>query len=77
MEIDKNKVTVHFDHADSGLIKKGEALTEFAIAGDDQVFYPAKAKIKGNTVVVSSKKVKEPVAVRFAFTNACTLASAF
>ncbi|NNG08941.1 MAG: sialate O-acetylesterase, partial [Arenibacter sp.] len=33
------------------------------------VFYPAKAKISGSTVVIYSSKVKKPVAVRFAFTN--------
>ena len=31
------------------------------------MFYPADAKIDGKTVVVSSAKVKEPVAVRFAW----------
>ena len=32
-----------------------------------KVFYPADAKIDGKTVVVSSAKVKKPVAVRFAW----------
>ncbi len=70
MEIKKNKITVHFDHAEGGLIKNGKTLSEFTIAGEDQIFYPAKAKIMGNTAVVSAKEVKKPMAVRFAFTNA-------
>ena len=70
MELQKNKINVHFDHANGGLEKKGRLLTEFTIAGEDRVFYPAKAVIKGDMVTVSAKKVKEPVAVRFAFSNA-------
>lgn len=69
MEIKKNKITLLFDHAWEGLVKKGKNLTDFTIAGPDRVFYPAKAKIVGNTVIVSAKNVKNPVAVRFAFTD--------
>ncbi|WP_034040486.1 sialate O-acetylesterase [Wocania ichthyoenteri] len=69
MEIKKNKIVLYFDYAENGLIKKEKELREFFIAGEDQKFYPAIAKIKNNTVVVSSKKVKKPVAVRFAFSD--------
>lgn len=69
-EIKKNKIIVHFEHAAGDLVKNGKVLSEFTIAGEDHIFYPAKAKIKGNTVVVSAKEVKKPIAVRFAFTNA-------
>ena len=69
MEIKKKKIILNFDYADNGLVKKGKELNEFYIAGDDQKFYPAKAKVVGKTVVVSAKAVKKPVAVRFAFTN--------
>ncbi len=41
----------------------------FQMAGDDKIFYPATATIDGNTIVLSSSKVKKPVAVRYAFTN--------
>jgi sialate O-acetylesterase len=40
------------------------------IAGQDQKFVPATAKIDGNSVLVSSKLVKAPVAVRFCFDDA-------
>ena len=69
MEVKKRKVILNFDHANSGLMAKGKELTEFYVAGDDKKFYPAKAKIVGNSVVVSSSEVKEPLAVRFAFSN--------
>lgn len=67
MKIKKNRVQLFFEHADSGLVQKGDTLKEFEIAGEDKVFYPATAKIDGKTVVVSAVKVKNPVAVRFAW----------
>jgi hypothetical protein len=67
MKIKKARVQLFFDYAESGLVKNGDVLKEFEIAGNDKVFYPADAKIDGKTVVVSSSKVKEPVAVRFAW----------
>ncbi|SDG22310.1 sialate O-acetylesterase [Dyadobacter soli] len=41
----------------------------FFVAGADRKFYPATAKIEGNTIVLVTPKVKRPVAVRYAFTN--------
>lgn len=67
MKIKKDRIQLFFEYAHSGLVKKGDVLKEFEIAGDDQQFYPANAKIEGKTVVVFSEKVKNPVAVRFAW----------
>ena len=50
-------------------MSKGGKPTEFYIAGEDQNFVPAQAKIDGSTVVVWAKGIKKPVAVRFAFSN--------
>lgn len=66
MEVEGNKVRVSFDHVGSGLAAKdGKDLTWFEIAGADGKYVKAKAVIDGQTVVVSSEEVKEPVAVRF------------
>jgi sialate O-acetylesterase len=67
MKIKKDKIQLFFDYADSGFKKTDENLKEFEIAGNDKVYYPAVAKIDGKTIVVSSEKVKNPVAVRFAW----------
>ena len=67
LKIKKNSIQLFFDHVDSGFKKTSEDLKEFEIAGEDKIFYPAVAKIDGKTVVVSSEKVKKPVAVRFAW----------
>lgn len=66
MKVEGDKIRILFDF-EEGLAVKGDELTEFTIAGDDQQFVPAKARIEGNTVVVWSDAVKSPVAVRFAW----------
>ena len=70
MKVDGDKIRIQFNFTGGGLISKdGEELKEFTIAGEDQNFVPAKAKIGGDEVVVSSTQVKKPVAVRFAWRN--------
>ncbi|MWB94055.1 9-O-acetylesterase [Flavobacterium sp. GA093] len=69
MKIKNQNIQLFFDHVDTGFRKTKEDLKEFEIAGEDQIFYPAKAKINGKTVIVSSSNVKNPVAVRFAWKN--------
>jgi len=69
MIIDKNKITIVFNNADKGLMIKGKAATDFFIAGTDKQFWPAMVKIKDNTVIVWNETVKQPVAVRFGFSN--------
>jgi sialate O-acetylesterase len=69
MIIEKNKIRILFDNLDSGLMATAKDLNEFYIAGADQNFLFASAKIEGKTVVVWNKAVKEPVAVRFGFSN--------
>ncbi len=76
MEVDNNKIKVFFDELERGLITngdKGEPLNNFEIAGADKIFYKADAIIKDGDkkshIIVSSHKVPNPVAVRYAFGN--------
>lgn len=70
MEKKGNQVVLHFDHIGSGLVAGGgESLKGFAIAGADRKFVWADAHIEGDTVVVSSDQVPEPVAVRYAWAD--------
>ncbi|MFP4548939.1 MAG: sialate O-acetylesterase [Fidelibacterota bacterium] len=69
MKIDGNRVILTFDHVAAGLVVQGDELKGFTIAGDDKKFYFAKAKVKGDKVVVWSDGVKNPVAVRYAWAN--------
>ena len=70
MKVEKDRIRIYFDNADKGLMTKDKTINEFFIAGDDQNFLPANAKIEKNTVVVWSDSVKKPIAARFAFRNA-------
>ena len=69
MNPEKGKIRISFDNVKTGLKSTGDEISSFEIAGDDQVFKPAKVKIDGNTVLVWSKEVKTPVVVRFSFSN--------
>lgn len=70
MKIEKGRARIYFDNADNGLITKNGVPRDFYIAGDDKIFKPATAKVDGSTVIVWNKDIKNPVAVRFGFTNA-------
>jgi len=70
MKVEGGKIRLSFDQAGGGLVARGgEALKGFAIAGADRKFVWADAKIDGNTVVVSSDDVANPVAVRYAWAD--------
>jgi sialate O-acetylesterase len=70
MKIKSNQIILHFDHIGGGLVAgQGEPLKGFAIAGADNKFVWADAKIDGDSVVVSSNEVSEPVAVRYAWAD--------
>ena len=65
-KIEGGKARVSFTHVGQGLAyRHGEKPQGFALAGEDKVFHWADAVIDGDTVVVSSDKVSEPVAVRY------------
>lgn len=69
---EKHKAIIHFraETIGTGLnTSDGAAPKFFYVAGEDRFFFPAEAIIVGNTIVVNSKKVREPVAVRYAFFN--------
>lgn len=69
MEVDGNKIKIHFSSTGKGLEFKNEnLLSGFAIAGDDHAFVWANAKIIDNeTVVVWAPEIAHPVAVRYAW----------
>lgn len=61
VSFDKSKEWVYFNN--------GTTSNLFEIAGEDRVFYPAKAWTERNRVYLKSEKVSKPVAVRYAFKN--------
>lgn len=69
MSIEKDKITAYIDHAEQGLVIKGKQVAELYIAGEDKVFYPAETQIKNNRIIAWHKLVKQPVALRYGFSN--------
>jgi sialate O-acetylesterase len=69
MQVEQNQIRIKFTHADGGLVAKGGPLQRFAIAGADNRFVWADARIDGDSVVVSSPQVASPVAVRYAWAS--------
>ena len=67
MKVSKNEVHIRFQHVGEGLEARGETLKGFSIAGADRKFHWADARIEGKEVVVSSKEVSSPAAVRYAW----------
>jgi sialate O-acetylesterase len=68
MKIEGGKIRLQFKYTDNGLkIKGSNNLKGFAIAGKDKKFVWAEAIMEGNEVIVWSSKIKNPVAVRYAW----------
>lgn len=68
--IEENKITLLFSNIGSGLVSHdGEALSDFAIAGEDKKFVWAKATIVGDKVIVWSDEVAKPLYVRYAWAD--------
>jgi sialate O-acetylesterase len=68
MAVGGKAIRISFDHA-AGLVARNGPPKWFAIAGADKKFVWADARIDGETVVVTSPQVPEPVAVRFAWAD--------
>lgn len=74
-----DKAVLHFRHAKNGLMvanKEGLAapqetpdtqLANFEMIDESGIWQPAKAKIEGKTIVVTSADVSSPIAVRYAY----------
>jgi len=64
-QVEKNSIRLYFTHIGKGLVAKDGKLTGFAICSEDKKFVWADARIEGNTIVVSSKEIEKPLAVRY------------
>jgi sialate O-acetylesterase len=70
MKIVGNKILLTFNNIGGGLVAKGgRELTNFAIAGADNQFVWAKARIKNGKIEVWNNKIPKPKAVRYAWAD--------
>jgi sialate O-acetylesterase len=69
LKVENGKVRIKFKSADGLKTKDGEPVKGFAVAGEDRKWHWAEGKIEGDSVVLSSDKVSQPVAVRYAWAH--------
>ncbi len=70
MKVEEDKIILSFNYAESGLVlKERDGENNFLIAGKDKVFRKATVKIDNDKLIISNEQIKNPVAVRYCFTN--------
>lgn len=77
--VEGNRMRVQFADIGTGVKSRdGGPLRGFSVAGEDRIFHKAIATIDGDTVVVESPEVRDPIAVRYAWAASpvCNLAGA-
>ncbi len=79
VKFENYKAIISFKFAYDGLMAKDKFgyVRGFEIAGADKKFYYAKAEIEGGKIIVSNENVKNPVAVRYAWSDAPTDANLY
>lgn len=72
VKYEKGRAILTFSHANGGLMATGKYpyLKGFEVAGEDKVFYYAKAEIDGDKVIVYHPKGATPASVRYAWSDA-------
>ena len=71
MKIENGKIILSFKYSGKGLVMKDwNRQTDFIIAGKDKKFVKADVKVDGTKLIVYSDEVKNPVAVRYTWSNA-------
>ena len=61
----QNTLMLDFDYSGDGLVAGPEGLRDFEVAGEDGIWQEAEARIINGNVIVSSKKVPQPIHVRY------------
>ncbi len=69
MEVEGDKIRLHFTHTGSGLKVEGNELETFEICGREGKYQNAEAYIDGDTVVVFCEEIKNPVNVRYGWSD--------
>jgi len=64
-----NCIELIFEHAEDGLVVKGNNIEGFEIAGEDKEYVNADVEVKEHKIILSSDKVMEPRYARYEWTN--------
>ena len=68
-KINGSSVKINFDYAQNGFYNFNGPLKDFELAGDDDQYYTAIAKISGRSIIVESENVPVPTKVRYGWKN--------
>ncbi len=60
-----SKIVISLENAETGPILKDTEVSGFEVAGSDDIFFPAKVKIDGNSLILSSAYVSVPLKARY------------
>lgn len=69
MKVEGKSIRLSFDGAEGGLVNQGGVPTGFEIAGTDGKYVWANAVIDGETILVSSPEVENPVSARYGWSD--------
>ena len=69
MTVDNSRIRLKFSHSKNPVTASDSPLKHFVIAGSDRKFVSASAVVEDGDVLVSSRLVSDPVAVRYAWSN--------
>lgn len=69
IDYQSNKIIVNYSNVGKGLTLKGDTLNGFELSEDSINFYPAKAKIEGDKVVILLDRLAKINAIRYCFKN--------
>jgi sialate O-acetylesterase len=70
MKIENDKIILSFDYTGNDLLLTVDnSVPNFLIAGKDKKFFNADVKVDGKQLIIYSKQVKNPVSVRYAWSN--------
>jgi len=67
--IEEDRMHIKFQYAKEGLVCRTGCVEGFEIAGSNKKYYQADAVIDGDSVILSSDKVKQPLYARYCWTN--------
>jgi sialate O-acetylesterase len=66
---EKDKMVLRFDFAPNGLVVNGKEAVGFYVSGEQEGWFPAKAKVENNIITITCPQVKAPYHVRYGFGN--------
>ncbi|MNK10164.1 hypothetical protein D3C87_281800 [compost metagenome] len=68
-KVEGDKIVIDFDYLQGNLKVKGKDIIDLLIADESKNFVPASYRIEKNKLIVFNKDIKNPIAVRFGFTD--------